>query len=71
MDEGMQIMTVVIAGFVALVAVVTIPIAVINFAWERVATECIDKGGTWSIIAVPGTSQANWACTVPTPTTGA
>lgn len=67
MSEGMQIMTGVVAGFVALVAVIAIPVAVTNFAWERVATTCINKGGTWSIISVPGSYTVDWACTLPAP----
>jgi len=63
MSEGMQIMTTIIVGCLAVAVSITVSVVETNRAWERVATECVSAGGSWAVVARPGTSAADWACT--------
>ena len=63
MSEGMQIMTVVIVGFLCLASVIIVPVVVDNIIWENVATACIEKGGTWGKVqTIIGSTVSDWKC---------
>lgn len=68
MDEGMQIMTAFVAGFLCLAAVIITAVVVSNNAWENVATTCIEAGGTWKVETVPGDRGGDWRCELSPPT---
>lgn len=51
-----------VAGFFSLAAVIIVPVTVDNLIWERVATACIEKGGTWERTPILGTTSSDWRC---------
>jgi hypothetical protein len=61
-SEGTQVMIAAIVGFLCLASVVIVPVVVDNTIWQNVATACIEKGGTWGRVTLPGEDASDWKC---------